>query len=129
MNQPRKRRQRRVKGGAKERINVRTTPEMYNRVADAAEAAGLSMPRFLIESALRESAEGWSLREQRWWAERLDTVETRLIRIGVNLNQMATAANATGRLPESVWYSLKYCDETLEKLRRVLEKIGPKGRS
>src|SRR4051812_45727721 len=93
------RRQRRGEGGAPQRINVRTTTETYIRLVMGAAVAGLSVPRFLIESTLRESRNGWSLREQRWWAERMDTVETRLIRVGVNLNQMAAAANATCELP------------------------------
>jgi hypothetical protein len=93
------RRQRRVEGGSPMRINVRTTMSTYAALVGAAAVARLSVPRYLIESALRESNGGWSLREQRWWAERLDVVETRLIRIGTNLNQMAAATNAIGEPP------------------------------
>jgi hypothetical protein len=54
------------------RVNVRTTMNTYIALVAASAVVGLSVPRYLVESALRESTGGWSLREQRWWAERLD---------------------------------------------------------
>jgi hypothetical protein len=119
------RRQRRVQGGSPQRINVRTTAETYARLVVAAAVARLSLPRYLIESALRQAPGGWSLREQRWWAERLDTVETRLIRIGTNLNQMAAAANATGELPDALAGALRYLQATLDQHREILNAINP----
>ena len=83
------------------------------------------MPRYLIESALREESGGWSLRDQRWWAERLDTVQTRLSRIGVNLNQMAKATNSTGELSNALAPALAYLTTTLEQLQAVLDAIDP----
>ncbi|HEX3778997.1 MAG TPA: plasmid mobilization relaxosome protein MobC [Pseudonocardiaceae bacterium] len=124
-----RRRQRRVDGGSPIRINVRTTSDTYLRLVIAATLAGLTVPRYLIESALQESAGGWSLREQRWWTERLDVVETRLIRIGVNLNQMAAATNATGELPAGLADALAYFSETLERHREILDAIDPADRS
>jgi Bacterial mobilisation protein (MobC) len=123
------RRQRRVPGGSPHRINVRTTAETYARLVVGAAAARLSLPRYLIESALRRSSGGWSLREQRWWAERLDVVETRLIRIGTNLNQMAAAANATGELPDALAGALRYLQATLDRHREILKAIDPADRS
>jgi hypothetical protein len=119
------RRQRRVSGGSPHRINVRTTTETYARLIVAAAVARLSLPRYLIESALRQAPGGWSLREQRWWAERLDTVETRLIRIGTNLNQMAAATNATGELPDTLPGALRYLQATLDQHREILNAIDP----
>ncbi|KAA2267002.1 MobC family plasmid mobilization relaxosome protein [Solihabitans fulvus] len=119
------RRQRRVRGGSPQRINIRTTDETYARLVIGAAVAQLSIPRFLIESTLRESTDGWSLREQRWWVERLDVVETRLIRIGVNLNQMAAATNATGELPDELAGALRYFEATLTLHREVLGAINP----
>jgi hypothetical protein len=123
------RRQRRVQGGSPQRINVRTTAETYARLVVAAAVARLSLPRYLIESALRRSSGGWSLREQRWWAERLDVVETRLIRIGTNLNQMAAAANSTGELPDALAGALRYLQATLDQHREILKAIDPADRS
>jgi hypothetical protein len=125
----RMRRQRRVEGGSPIRINVRTTRTTYVGLAAAAAIAGLSLPRYLIESALRSSAGGWSLREQRWWAERLDVVGTRLIRIGVNLNQMAAATNVTGELSEVLPAALTYLTATLDRHRAVLDAIDSADRS
>lgn len=126
----RARRQRRVEGGSPLRINVRTTVETYAALAAASAVSGLSLPRYLIESGLRDGAGGWSLREQRWWAERLDTVETRLIRIGTNLNQMAAATNAANVPHETALrYALDHLTVTLEQHRAVLAAIDPADRS
>jgi hypothetical protein len=119
------RRQRRIKGGSPQRINVRTTKETYARLVAGAEVAQLSIPKFLIDSTLRESRDGWSLREQRWWAERIDTVETRLIRVGANLNQMAAATNVTGELSTALAGLIAYYEETLRRHREVLDAIDP----
>ena len=123
------RRQRRVEGGSPMRINVRTTMHTYAALVDASTVAGLSVPRYLIESALRESTGGWSLRQQRWWAERLDVVETRLIRIGTNLNQMAAVTNATGQPPDGLAAALTYLTATLDQHRAVLDAIDPADRT
>ncbi|GLY55005.1 plasmid mobilization relaxosome protein MobC [Lentzea sp. NBRC 102530] len=125
MTHNKKRRQRRVQGGSPVSIHVRTTRTTYSRLEIQAELARLSIPRYLVESALRESADGWSLREQRWWAERLDTVETRLIRIGANLNQMAARTNSTGEVPGGLPAALAYFTATLEDLRTILAEIDP----
>ena len=123
--QRKSRRQRRVRGGSPVSIHVRTTEPTYFVVAVRAAVANLSVPRYLIESALRDSATGWSLRQQRWWAERLDTAETRLIRIGTNLNQIAAAVNSTGHPPEELPAALNHLTTTLEQLRTVLAAINP----
>ncbi|CAL9577939.1 hypothetical protein SUDANB95_04934 [Actinosynnema sp. ALI-1.44] len=127
MTQRKARRQRRVAGGSPVSIHVRTTETTYTALVIRAALAGLSVPRYLIESGLRETDTdtGWSLRQQRWWAERLDTVETRLIRIGTNLNQMAAVANRTSSLPPELSAALAYFTATLEQHRAVLAAIDP----
>ncbi len=117
------RRQRRVPGGSHKRINCRTIEPTYRRLERRAEAAGLSLPRYLIESGLRDEAGQWSLRQQRWWAERLDVVETRLIRIGINLNQIAAVANATGELDPGLAGALGYFRATLQQHEEILDAI------
>lgn len=125
MTQRKARRQRRVRGGSPVSIHVRTTATSHAALADRAALAGLSVPRYLVESGLRDSATGWSLRQQRWWVERLDTAETRLIRIGTNLNQLALVANSTGHPPEGLSAALDYLCATLDQLRMVLDAIDP----
>lgn len=121
-------RQRRVEGGSPMRINVRTTVETHAALVAEAMLAGVSLPRYLIESALHGPLPGWSLGDQRWWVERLDVAETRLIRIGTNLNQMAAVANATGELNPALTHSLSYLNETLDRLRAVLDALDPSDR-
>ncbi|MEU4803069.1 hypothetical protein [Actinosynnema sp. NPDC023587] len=125
MTQRKARRQRRVRGGSPVSIHVRTTEITYAALVIRAALAKLSVPRYLVESGLRDTTTGWSLREQRWWAERLDTVETRLIRIGTNLNQVAAASNSTGQPPQGLPAALDYLAATLDWLRTVLEAIDP----
>ncbi|MBE1573874.1 MobC family plasmid mobilization relaxosome protein [Amycolatopsis japonica] len=125
MTEHAQRRQRRVPGGSQKRINCRTTEHTYQRLEKRAEAAGLSLPRYLIESGLRDEAGQWSLRQQRWWAERLDVVETRLIRIGVNLNQIATVANSTGELDPGLAGALSYLRAAVQRYEEILDAIDP----
>jgi hypothetical protein len=122
-------RQRRVEAGSAIRINVRTTVETHAALVAESMLAGVSLPRLLIESALHGPLQGWSLHDQRWWVERLDVAETRLIRIGTNLNQTAAVANATGELNPALTHSLSYLNETLHQLRAVLDALDPSDRS
>jgi hypothetical protein len=122
-------RQRRVEGGSPKRINIRTTVETYAALAAEAMLAGVSLPRYLIESALHGLLLGWNLGDQRWWVDRLDVAETRLIRIRTNLNQMAAVANATGELNPALTHALAYLNETLDQLRAVLDALDPSDRS
>lgn len=129
MSGHREKRQRRVEGGSPMRINVRTTVETYAALVAASMGAGVSLPRYLIESALHGPLPGWRLGDQRWWVNRLDVAETRLIRIGTNLNQMATVANVTGELNPALAHSLSYLNDTLDQLRAVLGALDPSDRS
>lgn len=117
------RRQRRVPGGSTQRINIRTTPEIWLALFARAETARLSLPRYLVESGLRTGSTGWSLREQRWWAERLDVVDVRLARVGTNINQMAARLHATGVRHEGLDAALVYLHGTQQLLRHVLAAI------
>lgn len=119
------RRQRRVEGGAQQRINVRATEDIYAALVVRAAVAGLSLPRYLVESGLSEDSGGWSLRQQRWWAQRLDVVDVRLVRIGVNLNQIAARLHATGELDPGLEGAVGYLEETLRRHRLVLDALDP----
>jgi hypothetical protein len=115
------RRQRRVPGGSPARINIRTTEATRAELDSRAAAAGVSLPRYLVECGLGDGLAGtWSLRQRRWVAERLDVIDTRLDRIGVNLNQLTAAAHATGHVPTGLAGALAYHTATQQLLRQVL---------
>jgi uncharacterized protein (DUF1778 family) len=118
-------RQTRTPGGRAARINIRTDNDTHDRLAERAAEAGLSLPRYLVESGLRDADGTWSLRQQRWWAERLEVVDTRLIRAGTNLKQIAAAANAVGRIDPGLAGAVAYHNETVLRLRRVLGAVDP----
>lgn len=120
-----RRRQRRQPGGSPQRINIRTTTLVYAVLHARAAVAGLSLPRYLVESGLREASGSWSLRQQRWWAERLDVVEVRLIRIGTNLNQIAARLHATGEPDAGTAAALDYLTATLARHREILDALDP----
>lgn len=115
------RRQRRVPGGRSGRLVVKVTEQARAELADRAATAGLSVQRYVMECALRSTGGGWSLSQQYSWSDRLDLVETRLNRIGGNLNQLAAAANAGAAVDEQVLAAaVAYHVATLQQLRRLL---------
>jgi hypothetical protein len=121
------RRQRRVPGGAQQRINVRVPDQTYAALVVRAAVAGLSLPRYLVESGLREASGGWSLRQQRWWAQRLDVVDVRLTQIGISLNQIVVGLNATSEIGADLSAAVGHLEEALARHRLVLDALDPTG--
>jgi hypothetical protein len=114
------RRQRRVPGGAHLRIYVRVTGKVHQELKWRAKLAGLSVPRYLVESGLRHQG-GGSLYDRRLWLEHAETAQGRLGRIGGLLNQLA-AANHSGYPPTEpqLTAALDYLNETLTHLHNAL---------
>ncbi|MGX7829084.1 hypothetical protein ACTG9Q_28780 [Actinokineospora sp. 24-640] len=114
------RRQRRVRGGAETRINIRTTVMVRAALTVRAAVAGLSVPLYLVECGLREP-DGWSLRQQRHWVAEWEAAAVKLSRSGSALNQLARQANsghAVGR--QQLQAALAYHQRVLDELHRVL---------
>ena len=104
-------RMRRSPGGRSRVLYVRLTEEEDREVRDRAAKAGLSGPRFLVETALSGSAESAA-------SHRHAAVEARATRVvlkGVanNLNQIAKWANANHVLPD-------HFDDLLDDLDRAV---------
>jgi hypothetical protein len=120
------RRQRRVPGGSPRRINVRTTAAIHDRLKDLAKGAGISLPRYLVESALHDPESDGSMLARHQIVEWLETIEIRLIRQGVNLNQLAADAHHDV-LPEHprIRAVLVYVEQTLDQLTVVLDRLDP----
>ncbi|MGI5208966.1 plasmid mobilization protein [Spirillospora sp. CA-108201] len=97
---PRPVRRRRVAGGRRAQCKVRFTAAEAERVAEAAAAAGMTVPNLVAETMLRslEGGGGFSVVERRALVNELGKVRRLLTRVGANLNQLAAAANS-GRAP------------------------------
>lgn len=108
------RRRRRVEGGRKHRHEVKVTPEEEARLLMLAEAAKVSVPRLLIESALAGGAESSAGRREA--VAELFSAGRLLASIANNVNQIARVANSTMEVPVET-------DATLAAVRRVAERV------
>lgn len=114
------RRQRRVRGGAETRINIRTTVLVRAALEARAAVAGLSVPLYLVECGLREP-DGWSLHQQRHWVAEWEAAAVKLSRSGSALNQLARQANSGHVVGEQqLQAALTYHQRVLDELHRVL---------
>lgn len=114
------RRQRRVRGGAETRINIRTTVLVRAALEARAAVAGLSVPLYLVECGLREP-HGWSLHQQRHWVAEWEAAAVKLSRSGSALNQLARQANSGHVVgQQQLQAALTYHQRVLDELHRVL---------
>jgi len=93
---------------------VKVTPEEEARLLMLAEAAKVSVPRLLIESALAGGAESSAGRREA--VAELFSAGRLLASIANNVNQIARVANSTMEVPVET-------DATLAAVRRVAERV------
>ncbi len=98
------------------RVYVRMNQEEYALMAGQAAQQGLSIPRFLMESAQAGSA-GETITERRALLTELVGVRRLLANAANNINQLAKAANSGGSVPAA------QSAAELEMLRRLGERI------
>lgn len=115
-----RKRQANADDGRPVRANVTMTVSEGARLRSAAEAVEMSVPAFLVESALKRcGVETQSERSELLFA--LNRVEFQLAKIGNNLNQIARFLNATGELHGDVRGTLK---EIRRQIRDVQDVAG-----
>lgn len=90
-------RRRRVQGGRSKRVVVRLTEEEHSVLVERAAAAGVSVPRFLIECGLDPT--GVSPAERRAKFATFMAVRRTLAGAATNLNQLARWANTEHQWP------------------------------
>src|SRR5690349_12078903 len=98
-------------GGRKNAVKVLLSDTEQQEIRSRAEAAGVSVPRLLVEAALSESVQA-SI-DDRVLGVQLLSSHRLLGAISNNLNQLTRVAHATGRMPEGL-------PGTLEATTRVL---------
>jgi len=98
------------------RVSLRVNEDEYRWLAGQAAKQGLSIPRFLMESAQSGSA-GETITERRALLTELVGVRRLLANAANNINQLAKAANSGASVP------VAQLDAELEMLRRLGERI------
>lgn len=109
-----RRRRANVAGGRRHSHRVLVTPEEEARLAQLAEAARVTVPRLLVESAL--SARGETPTQRRDMLAELFAVRRLLAAVSNNVNQIARHANAGEEFPADA-------AGVLVGVRRVVDRI------
>lgn len=117
----RRRRRENAPGGRSHSHRVRVSPEEEAQLVLRAERLGVSVPRLLVESALSEGAAAVAVEQREREARtqlnvELNRLQRQVGAIGVNINQIARATNATGEWQPELASSLVY-------LRKVLRQV------
>lgn len=117
-----RRRRANVTGGRQHSHRVLVTPEEEALLLQRAEAARVTVPRLLIESALAERGE--TATDRREALEDLFRVRGYLGAVSNNVNQIARAMNATGELHEDLVRTLEAVRATSARVNRVLDALA-----
>jgi hypothetical protein len=100
---------------------VKVTAAEQERLVELAAAAGVSVPRLLVESALAGGPDSAAARSAT--SAELVALGRALGRVGVNVNQIARATNATGEVQGATVDTLAVVREVAERLAVVLDGI------
>lgn len=117
---PGQRRQVRAAGRVRPHAHrVKVTVEQETRLVELAGARGITVARLLVESALAGGAQ--SAAERAGTVAELTVLGNALGRVGVNVNQIARAANATGEVQPATEATLGAVREVAARLAVVLD--------
>lgn len=101
---------------------VRVTAEQELQLTRLAEAARVTVPRLMVESAL--AGDGVPRGERDTVMTELFAVHRLLAATSRNINQLARAANATGEQPATTGYALQSLHRVLARVDAVLEQVS-----
>lgn len=119
-------------GGRTKRIVVKASPEENEQLGLAAAARGVSVPRLLVETTLRDrphdgddSGHWIAMDDQKFVAlvGELRQVLQVLGPTGNNLNQIARVANAGGGIESGVEPAAERVQQLAGRIRRVLDDV------
>ncbi|MGC4959735.1 plasmid mobilization protein [Actinomadura citrea] len=123
-------RRRRMPGGRRNKFSVRFTDAETDRLQAVADAAGLTVPNLIAETALASlSGHGGQmpLADRRALAQELAAVRSLLTAIGGNVNQLAAKAHA-GIVPAvaAVEATMAAVSRTVARLDAVIAPLNPR---
>lgn len=110
-------------GGRGRVIQVRVS-EAEDRVLRAsAERAGMTVQRLLVESVLRRES-GEDIASRHAASGELIRLVRAVSSVGVNVNQMAKATNATGELPENMAATVEGIRDLVRRANVAIDRVG-----
>lgn len=117
----RRRRRENTPGGRTHSHRVRVSPEEEAQLVLRAERLGVTVPRLLVESALNDGVVALEQKRQDEEARvrllvEINHLQRKVGAIGVNINQIARATNATGEWQPEM-------ESSLRQLRVVLRQL------
>jgi len=119
---PTRRRRAKEPGGRVHRHYVRVSPEEEGRLLARAGAQGVSVPRLLVESALREEdpfPEG-----RREAIAELLRLSRALGGLATNVNQIARVANESGVVPPDAAPAIREARITIARIGQLLDDLA-----
>lgn len=120
--QTRSRRQLRRPGSPRlVRHEVKVTADQEARLTAKAAARGVTVSRLLVESALAGGADAAAVKAA--LASEFFAVVRVLGKIGVNVNQLARAANATGEVPPAAAHALDAITRVCDRLQGLIDDV------
>jgi hypothetical protein len=128
---PKARRRTRLVGGRERRFYVKASGEEAERLEALATAAGVSVPRLLVEAALTggsraaASSPAAEPRAHPAVVAELLTVGRLLGRIGTNVNQIARATNATREAQPETAAAMEAVERVAGRMDAVLDELRP----
>ena len=113
---------RKEKGGRPHQVKVLLTAAERDQLRERAAAVRLSVPRFLLESSLRETG---TVPQRRAVIRDLVRARVAVALAGSNLNQIARVANSSGRvLPDEVVAAALEMVKLGDRLALEVERLG-----
>lgn len=99
------------------KVKVSATQEA--RLVERANARGITVSRLLVESALAGGADAAAARAH--LAGEMFRLSRLLGRVGLNINQLAKVANATGSVPPEARHALDAMARATDRLTELLD--------
>ncbi len=118
-------RRRRLEGGRRHKYTVRFADAENDLIKAVAAAAGLTVPHMIAETVLLTATrkDRLSVVDRRMLATTLAQIQREHHAQGVNLNQLARAANTYGQLPEGNHYAMLTHADLATRLHEVLDAL------
>ncbi len=116
-------RRRRIEGGRPGRHNVRTSVEEEGALQRLSLAAGMTVPRYLVESGLAMES-GETITDRRSTITKLYELHRLLAAISNNVNQMAKATNATRETHPELFSTLAAVRKTAMRIDEVSDELS-----
>lgn len=104
---------------------VRVTAEQEERLVLLATERRITVARLLVESALSGGADVAAARAE--LAGELFRISRLLGKVGVNVNQIARATNATLETQPETFAAMESVQRVVERLERMLDEVEPSG--